>query len=114
MSENIFNVDLDDFEDKVLKASNEKPILVDFWADWCGPCHGLAPHLKRIIDEYNGELQLGKVEVDEDENMKLAGRYGLRGFPTVILFHKKEEVARFSGAKNSSWIQQWLDENWPL
>ena len=61
----IFDADLEDFGETVLQASTEKIILVDFWADWCAPCHGLAPHLVRAVDELEGQILLAKVEVDE-------------------------------------------------
>lgn len=107
----IFDCDLDDFDEKVLAASAATPILVDFWADWCAPCHAIAPHLKSVLAELNGAVSLCKVEVDEGENMKLAGRYRLRGFPTVILFQEGEERGRFSGARASHWIRDWIDEH---
>ena len=81
-----FDVRHEDFQSKVIDASHEQPILVDFWAEWCAPCHQLTPHLNRVVDELNGRVLLAKVEVDEGDNMKLAGHYRLRGFPTVILF----------------------------
>jgi thioredoxin 1 len=107
----IFEVHLEDFQQQVLDASADGPIMVDFWADWCGPCHALAPALQRVVDELAGEVRLAKVEVDEGENMKLAGRYGLRGFPTIILFSDGEELGRFSGAHPAHWIEHWLDEH---
>ena len=107
----IFAVDLDDFQAKVLDASMNELIMVDFWADWCGPCHAIAPALQRVVDELNGAVRLAKVEVDEGENMKLAGRYGLRGFPTVILFSDGGELGRFSGAHPAHWIEHWLAEH---
>ncbi len=107
----IFDVNLEQFEDKVLTASNDIPVLVDLWAEWCSPCLVIAPVLKRLIDEYDGEIKLAKVEVDEGENMKLAGRYQVRGFPTILLINKAEEVARFSGAKPLSFLRNFIDEN---
>jgi len=107
----IFNVDLEQFDEKVLAASHDMPVLVDLWADWCSPCLVIAPILKRFIAEYEGDLKLAKVEVDEGENMKLAGRYKVRGFPTVILINKAEEVGRFSGAKPLSFIRDFIDEH---
>ena len=104
----IFDVDVDRFQSEVLDASRQQPVLVDFWADWCGPCLTLAPHLKRIVDEHAGRIRLAKVEVDDGENMRLAGRYRVRGFPTVILFQNHEELGRFSGAKSSHQIREWL------
>ena len=107
----IFDVDFADFEKEVLEASIEKPVLVDLWAEWCSPCIVLAPVLNTVIHEYQGKVLLAKVEVDEGENMKLAGRYTVRGFPTVILFRSGEEVARFSGAKPLSYLRSFIDDN---
>ena len=107
----IFNCDLDDFEERVLAASHQLPILVDFWADWCAPCHAISPHLSRVMGDLAGSVRLAKVEVDEGENMKLAGRYRLRGFPTVLLFRAGEELGRFSGARASHWIEDWIEQH---
>jgi len=106
--QSIYAVDLDGFKEEVIAASHRQPILVDFWAEWCSPCHALSPHLERIIGEFAGSLRLAKVEVDEGENMKLAGHYRLRGFPTVLLFQQGEERGRFSGAKSTHQIRDWL------
>ena len=107
----IFDVNVDDFKDKVISASSERPILVDFWAAWCSPCHVIAPVLEKVVSEYEGSLGLAKLEVDAGENMKLAGHYLVRGFPTIILFYNGEEAARFSGAKPQQAIERFLDEN---
>jgi len=104
-------VDLDRFQSEVITASLEQPILVDFWADWCGPCHALSPQLERVIHGLEGGIRLAKLEVDEGENMRLAGRYGLRGFPTVILFQGGQEIARFSGVRSAHQIHDWLLEH---
>lgn len=109
-TENIFNVMLDDFDEKVIQPSFTMPILVDFWADWCGPCIVIEPVLKKIITDYNGTVQLAKLEVDEDENMKLAGKYQVRGFPTIMLFEKGVEVERFSSAQSYSFIDQFIQQ----
>ncbi len=106
---NAIDVDLEDFQEKVLDLSHQQPVLVDFWADWCGPCHSLAPHLYKAVDEL--QVPLFKVEVDEGENMKLAGRYHMRGFPTVMLFIDGAEKARFAGAKATHWIVQWANDH---
>lgn len=111
VAELIFDVDLEQFEEKVLIASKETPVLVDLWAEWCSPCLVIAPILKQLIEEYNGDLKLAKVEVDEDENMKLAGRYQVRGFPTVLLISNGEEVARFSGARPLSFLREFVEEH---
>ncbi len=111
MQGSIFNVDLPDFEQRVIQASHQGPVMVDFWADWCAPCHAIAPHITRVVEQAGGAIRLAKVEVDEGDNMKLAGRYKLRGFPTIILFHDGREIARFSGSRPARWIEQWLDEH---
>ena len=110
-SKYVFEANLDDFDETVIKTSSEKVMLVDFWAEWCAPCHGLAPHLIRAVEEYQGQILLAKVEVDEGENMKLAGKYKLRGFPTVLLIVDGEEKGRFAGARATHWIHDWLIEH---
>lgn len=107
----IFNAEEADFKEKVLQASHERPILVDFWADWCGPCLALGPVLEKVIPEYEGAVALAKV--DADENMKLAGHFRLRGFPTVILFINGEEVDRFAGAKPFHFVREFIDGHLP-
>ena len=94
----IFDVREEDFAEKVLVASRRYAVLVDFWADWCPPCRALTPVLEKVTRGMHGTIRLAKVEVDE--NMRLAGRYKLRGFPTVILFLNGEEAGRFSGARS--------------
>lgn len=111
VSPHIYDVHLHEFDEKVIQASHRKPMLVDFWADWCGPCHALAPHLYKVVDERGGDVELAKLEVDEGDNMKLAGHYRVRGFPTVILFREGVEVARFASAHPTHWIRDWLDNH---
>ena len=110
-AELVFEVGLEGFETQVIAGSRVSPILVDFWADWCAPCHAVAPHLTRVVNHLEGAVRLAKVEVDEGENMKLAGRYRLRGFPTIILFADGQERGRFSGARSSNWIEHWITEH---
>jgi len=107
----IFDINLPDFETCVLKNSYEKPVLVDFWAEWCSPCLVIAPMLKNIINEFEGQVLLAKLEVDEGENMKLAGRYQTRGFPTIILFKDGEERERFAGAKPMHFIREFIERH---
>jgi putative thioredoxin len=107
----IFDAGLEDFAAKVIEASRHAPVLVDFWAEWCAPCHAIAPHITRVVNELGGRVRLAKVEVDEGENMKLAGHYRLRGFPSILLFVDGRERGRFSGARASHWILEWLQEH---
>lgn len=107
----IFDVDETDFPEKVLEASRTRPVLVDFWADWCPPCRALTPVLEKVTRGLHGEILLAKVEADE--NMRLAGRYRLRGFPTVILFLQGEEVGRFSGARSEQQVHVFLADHLP-
>jgi putative thioredoxin len=107
----IFDVDYENFDSRVVEPSHERPILVDLWADWCSPCLVLTPVLVRIVEEFGGRLHLAKVEVDEGENMKLAGHYHVRGFPTVILFEQGCERARFSGARHVHAVREFVEQN---
>jgi len=102
---------LETFNAQVLDASHEKLVLVDFWADWCSPCLVIAPILDNVLSEYANEVVYSKLEVDEGENMKLAGRYNVRGFPTIMLFRDGEELDRFSGARPAQFIEQFLQSN---
>jgi len=109
----IFYTDLHHFEQDVVEASRTRVVLVDLWADWCGPCHFLTPVLVKVIPEYAGKAVLAKVEVDEEDNMKIAGRYGARGFPTVLLFVNGEMVDRFHGAKPEHFVREFIDKHLP-
>ncbi len=105
----IYNVDLENFDQRVLQTSHHTPVLVDFWAEWCSPCLFIAPVLKDVIAAQQGRVLLAKVEVDEGENMKLAGRHQVRGFPTIILFRNGKDIARFSSAQSRQFIERFLD-----
>ena len=89
-----FEVTDDSFALEVLES--EKPVLVDFWADWCGPCRMIAPSVKAIADEYEDKLRVAKMDVDE--NPMTPGRYAIVGIPTVMLFKGGEVVERITGA----------------
>ena len=107
----IFDTTFELFDEEVIKASHHHAILVDLWADWCPPCLVIAPILSNVIESYPEKIQLAKVEVDEVENMKIAGRYQIRGFPTILLIQNGEEKARFSGAQSKSFIQSFIDKH---
>jgi thioredoxin len=92
------------FEQEVL--SSETPVLVDFWAEWCGPCHAVSPILDKIVDERPGELKLVKVNIDEEQG--LAERYGIASIPTMVLFKDGEPAAAAIGAQPKSAIETQL------
>ncbi len=107
----IFDTSVESFEEDVINASENYPILVDLWADWCPPCVVIAPILKQVIGNSDFKIALAKLEVDEGKNMKIAGQYQVRGFPTLLLIQNGEEKARFSGAQTASFIENFIDEN---
>jgi thioredoxin 1 len=92
------------FEQEVLQS--DTPVLVDFWAEWCGPCHAVAPILDRIVEERGGELRLVKVNIDEEQG--LAERYGIASIPTMVLFKDGEPAAAAIGAQPKTAIETQL------
>ena len=85
------------FDQEVIEGSKDTPVLVDFWAEWCGPCHAVSPVLEKIAEERTGQLKLVKVNIDENQN--LAGKYGVMSIPTMILFKDGEPAAAAIGAQ---------------
>ena len=97
----------DKFDADVLQA--EGPVVVDFWAEWCGPCKQIAPHLVSLAEEKSGELTIVKINVDE--NPMTSGRFGVRGLPTLMLFKDGKVAATHLGAMSKSRIEEWIKES---
>lgn len=93
MANNVFSTTDSNFENDVLKAS--EPILVDFWAEWCGPCRALAPKLEELASEFNGKMKVYKVDIDQ--NQQTPARFGVRGIPTLIVFKNGQAVDQIVG-----------------
>jgi putative thioredoxin len=98
----------DNFTVAVLEESARRPVLVDFWAPWCGPCRTLMPLLDRIADDYGGRFALAKVNTDEEQ--QVAGQFGIRSIPTVMLFHQGQAVEQFVGVQPEQAIRAMLDK----
>ena len=107
MSEHALDVGLADFPQHVLDESKHRPVVVDFWAPWCGPCKSLKPVLEKLAAEYGGKFLLAKI--NSDENQALAARYGVRGIPSVKAFVDGEPVDEFSGALPEGEVRAFLD-----
>lgn len=107
MSEHIVSVTDDSFEDEVLKS--DIPVLVDYWAEWCGPCKVIAPVLDEIAQEYVGKLKIAKFNVDENPNTPI--KYSVRGIPTLILFKGGEVEATNVGALSKSRLTAFIDQH---
>jgi putative thioredoxin len=111
MSEHALDVGLADFQQHVLEESKQRPVVVDFWAPWCGPCKSLKPILEKLAAEYGGKFLLAKI--NSDDNQDLATRYGVRGIPSVKAFINGEPVDEFSGALPEGEVRAFLDRLLP-
>lgn len=107
MSDNIVPVSDDDFDQEVLQS--DIPVLVDYWAEWCGPCKMIAPILDEIAGDYSGKLKIAKLNIDENPNTP--PKFGIRGIPTLMIFKNGTVEATKVGALSKSQLTSFLDEN---
>ena len=109
MADNIQAVNDGNFEAEVISASSTQPVVVDFWAEWCRPCHMLAPTVAEIAHDYAGKVKVAKLNVDEAINS--AGRFNIRGIPTLLLFKNGQVVDQIVGAVPKDQITKVLDRH---
>jgi thioredoxin 1 len=109
MSANTFPVTDKSFLADVVEASKSGPVLVDFWAEWCGPCKMIGPALEELAGEFAGKLKVAKVDIDD--NPKSPGDFGVRGIPTLILFKDGKAAATQVGALPKSRLKDWIASN---
>jgi thioredoxin 1 len=107
MTEHIHPVTDDSFEADVLNS--QTPVLVDYWAEWCGPCKSIAPILDEVAKEYSGRLKIAKLNVDENTNVP--SKYGIRGIPTLMLFKNGNVEGQLVGARSKSQLAAFIDSN---
>ena len=107
MSEHIVHVTDQTFEPEVLKS--DLPVLVDYWAEWCGPCKAIAPILDEIARDYGGKLKVAKLDVDA--NVEVPKKYNIRGIPTLMLFKNGNVEEQIVGARSKSQLTAFLDSN---
>ncbi|HCF72424.1 MAG: thiol reductase thioredoxin [Proteobacteria bacterium] len=107
MSDNIVHVSDDSFEQEVLQS--DKPVLLDYWAEWCSPCKSIAPVLEEVADEYSEKMTVAKLNVDD--NPATPPKYGIRGIPTLMLFKNGAVEATKVGAVSKAQLTVFIDEN---
>ena len=105
------NYEVQNFQEEVIEKSFDKPVLVDFWAEWCAPCRMIGPVLEKLAEENKDNWEL--VKLDTDKNQDIAMRYGVRGIPNVKLFRKGEVINEFTGALPEPAIKEWLKKSVP-
>jgi putative thioredoxin len=107
----MMNVTIENFDDEVVAASMQVPVLVDFWAPWCGPCKVIGPLLEKIETAYGGRFKL--VKIDSDEQQELSQAFGIRSIPTCVLMYQGKPVDGFTGALTEGKIKEFLDKHLP-
>ena len=107
MSENILKATDAEFDNLVINS--DKPVLVDYWAEWCGPCKMIAPMLDSLTDVYSGKLKIAKLNIDD--NQKTPQKYGVRGIPTLMIFKNGNVEATKVGALSKSQLTAFIDSN---
>jgi thioredoxin 1 len=107
MSDKIIELTDDSFDADVINAS--QPVLVDFWAEWCGPCKMIAPILSEVANDYEGKVTVGKLNVDQ--NNETPRKYGIRGIPTLLLFKDGNVIATKVGALSKTQLEEFITEN---
>ena len=107
MSSKIVHISDDSFSDEVLNADG--PVLIDYWAEWCGPCKMIAPILDELAEEYSGRLKIAKLNIDD--NPETPPKYGIRGIPTLMLFKDGNVEATKVGAVSKSQLAAFIDSN---
>ena len=104
----IFETHLEHFDRDVIQASHEVPILVDFWADWCGPCKMIAPHVAALAQEFAGKAVVGKLNVDE--NPRVAGQFGIMSIPTLLLFKDGQKITQKVGGSPKPQLKAFIQQ----
>ena len=104
-AENVHEFTDDNFNSEVLEAA--EPVLVDFWAPWCGPCRKLAPMIDELAGEYSGVAKIGKVNIDD--NQQSAQEYGIEAIPTILIFRNGQPIQRFQGIPPKAKVQEAID-----